>query len=902
MWENLLFSFLANLLIALIQPKPKLPQATQYTLKDFQLPTATEDRALPWGVGTFQINGNVIWYGDLQTEEVSKKVRVSLIKKVKQVVGYRYKVGMWLSCAGATVDSIKEIRYGEDLVWKGTQLLSATAATDVAVNFTKKDNEDDPVERGIVGIFRFFNQRVSEGATASVLPNPYMSEMLGGGTVPGYPNTCHCVFVGPSSAGQPYTGSTTSQTMWELIAQLTNTSRSMVGFVSNSNQIQNLTFTLYRMPRLTHIQTAGVELTYPVSGNTLDTGVSSAYYTHLANTQAIEGDANPAYVLLELLTTRVAGIGPKLSPHAINVSSFLQAGQTLFNEGLGVSFTWENTKSIEELTKQLLAVMRAELQPNERTGQLELSLLRASDPVKLAFTDSNIVSIGSFSRINLDEAPNQVVIPFIDREAGWIERAYPKTNEAGVKAAGSVITKEVSYLGVSRPAVATFLAARELASVAASVARVSFTGVLPSGMVLKPGDRITVQHTELGQQIVMRVVGARFATYENRRRVEIDAVEDVLRDGRVGSFFALPPSVMQVSTTPAQPKGFGFFTLAPFYFHGDDANNHLLYYATRSDSAPLTQSSYDLAVWSTPPTTEDEAEYMDDKQEFAAPVVLSAPPAVQSSQQTLSASVGAGAAYTIFRNNGLDCIALYGSEFVLVSATVASATATSASIVVKKRGLFGSMPIASSSTQMVLLYGYHIDTAGFPLDGAGLNLQSRYGKPEVYGPGGTLRVDDVSTDGAEKMKWELPAGTYTLQSQVGRPYPPGYQRLANLEGGTSSNPTVLPSLAGFVPVSWVHRNRLKQGYSDWFAGDAMGEEGVKYVVILQYYDPATMVWEPVKHSGEGVLIDGTSVMLENLHGWPSTGNVSIRLGVRAISASGVYADNDYDSYYLLQQP
>lgn len=62
----------AALVIQALAPKPPAPKPA--SLKDFDVPTAEQDRPIPVVFGTVTVSGpNVIWYGNLRTEAIKKK-------------------------------------------------------------------------------------------------------------------------------------------------------------------------------------------------------------------------------------------------------------------------------------------------------------------------------------------------------------------------------------------------------------------------------------------------------------------------------------------------------------------------------------------------------------------------------------------------------------------------------------------------------------------------------------------------------------------------------------------------------------------------------------------------------------------------------------------------------------
>lgn len=87
-----------TLLMGLFAPKPKMPQMKPASLADFQVSQANEAQPIPIVYGTCKIAGNIIFYGNLRTEEVKQKSGRGGKGgggSKEQVVGYKYYLDIW---------------------------------------------------------------------------------------------------------------------------------------------------------------------------------------------------------------------------------------------------------------------------------------------------------------------------------------------------------------------------------------------------------------------------------------------------------------------------------------------------------------------------------------------------------------------------------------------------------------------------------------------------------------------------------------------------------------------------------------------------------------------------------------------------------------------------------------
>lgn len=864
--SSLGFAFILQFLAAAFAPVQKPQDAQRYDLDSFNVPTASEDRALPWGVGTFQVAGNVIHYGDYAAKEVTEKIR-QLFKSERYAVGYMYRIGMWQTLSVLPVDSLLEIWYGDDKVYSGNAPLSKSTTTDIPVTFEKYSAEGQKVPDGLVGAFRFFNQKKTEGVPFTAAANTYMATQLKKPKVPAYPNVCHVVFLGPSgysdfnAANVP--GGLTNDKLQKL--------QDRGGFVGSGPNIPSLKFTMKRLPDVSAAFPNGRRITYPVVGNVGDGSTSTALNNFILANSDIEGDANPAFALLELLTTRVSGIGPKLASWTIDVDSFLRAAEVLKREGNGVSFTWETSKSLAELMGDVLKQIRGYIQMTPQTGQICLRLLRQSDPVVAVFDDTNITEVISCERIMLEESTNEVRVKYTDRTADWVERVQPEKNEAAIKAAGAIISEEVNFIGVTRPALASLLGTREAQSKSSSLLQATWNGFLAPGQMLLPGDRVVFPQPGTGLPVNMRITSARFGAPGAGRHVELEAVEDVFQDGYVGSFMSLASS-QTIIETPAQPGDYQSLGPVPFGFHRDNQYDHALWFVTRNSNKPASQTGYNLMVWDEEPLVEATGAYTDPTaHEFAAKGTIQAGISRALAKPSLAISVDSGSAYTIAKNQGVQCVAyLGGRELALVTASIASASSTVANVTVTGRGVYGTDVFEHlAGAPIILLYGYAVDPMPVNLDEYGQVLTARAAKPSIQGPGGRLTPDYVNTPW--HSIWKLRAGDY-WSTFAGLPYAPAAVKLDGVMGGNTPGTAV--AFTG-VPqyVSWLHRNRNAQGYSTFFDGDIVPEVGVEYRVHVAWRTSKYGSWS----GGNGVNVgNATSYVLPTL---PATGYLELEISV-----------------------
>lgn len=883
MFESFLFSLFLNALIAALSPKPKFPEAKRYGLGEFEVPTATEDRAQSIGWGVHQVAGNVIWFGDYRADKVTERVDTSLFTSTSVTKGYKYHIGMWMTLAGVPCDRVQEIRFGDKVVWSGDLELSKTGVTALDVESRFKQSEGQDIEDGLAGRFLFFNHRVLDDVEYTPLRNHYMEQQLGtADDVPGYPNTLHCVFLGPS--GDP--GVTANFIVGGILSSAWSqlSGGNPTGFVGSGPSIAPLKFTLSRLPDLTDAFPSSMSVTYPVAGSLNNATVRAALDAHLAAYSSVEGDANPALVELEVLTTRVPGIGPKLYPWAVDTESYLRAAERYHSERHGLSFAWEVSRPINELLADIAEQTNSVRETDERTGKLRTKLVREQDAPLLAFDESNLIELQSFSRSNPELAPNRITVPFIDRSQNWAERVAIAKNPAGIKAAGTVIDYRTEFFGVSREVLAGNLANREARKHGSALARASWVGVVPIGTILKPFDLVTLKHPKLGTTTRMRVLAARFASYSGRLRVELEGIEDIFRSGYGG---AVTVPALPGSTATAAPTALtgAQLELAPYALHGDDAD-HLLY--TALDSSTSTDT-YRIAYQERMAWSADLAfSYADSEQEPVIEGSLNAALATTATGGNVALTLTSagvqqwqrqarGLVYLTVGNEWLAC-----SSWSLVGNVLTAQTPT--------RAIFDTLPgsHAANATVRLLLGFVVLPKRSKTNPGGGLPTVDGYvalvARAESRGLGGALGVASTATSGAA---WSYVEGT----NRAVKPLPARGVRLAGTYGALASS-EVPPALsrASSLSLAWLNRNRLSRTTAGYYDAGTDSEANTQLVYRLEWEGTVAGTWS-YGDSETLAPVGATGVTLNTSSVTAGARILRVRMATRRFTSGGNFIDS-----------
>ncbi|RVA08572.1 VWA domain-containing protein [Mesorhizobium sp. M7A.F.Ca.US.002.01.1.1] len=117
MFWNIIIAIASYALQLALTPKPQ--NAKPKSLEDFQAPTAEEGREIPVLFGTGDIaDPNVTWYGDLKKSAIKGARRYGLFGP-RQVLGYKYDLGMQMGLCHGVADALYGIRAGDKDAWKG---------------------------------------------------------------------------------------------------------------------------------------------------------------------------------------------------------------------------------------------------------------------------------------------------------------------------------------------------------------------------------------------------------------------------------------------------------------------------------------------------------------------------------------------------------------------------------------------------------------------------------------------------------------------------------------------------------------------------------------------------------------------------------------------------------------
>jgi hypothetical protein len=240
-----------------------------------------------------------------------------------------------------------------------------------------------------------------------------------------------------------------------------------------------------------------------------------------------EGDLNPAHMIYFLLTDTASGLG--LASSKLDDTSFRSAADTLYDEGFGLSFAYEDD-SVEALLTYIEDHIDGKVFENLTTGLMELSLIRddyeKSELVHFS-GPKDIIQIVECRKPTPSELVNQVNVEIVDKDNNVIPITVQNLALVGVSDASSPNSLDVKYHGVKDFDLGQKLAYRDLLSAGRPLFFLEFeAGRKAYNLKITQPIRFTHPDNTDIQDMVFRVVNIRLEDNESSRII-VTAVQDV---------------------------------------------------------------------------------------------------------------------------------------------------------------------------------------------------------------------------------------------------------------------------------------------------------------------------------------------------------------------------------------
>jgi hypothetical protein len=777
-------------------------------LGDFTLPTAEEGRIIPVVFGTVKLAApNVVWYGDLRVTPL--KHGGWLTVGFKTTVGYRYYIGMDLMLCHGPVDSLAELGSISGMVGKcaGDGYISECTATPGPDPFTVVLIATDATH------FNVTTQRPADALPVSggvaVVGTPYSSAyvttllIVAGPTTPFAPgdqfsftvSTPSAIFAQdkavnydhPTSVGDDiwevyldalnlfggdkggggmaglvmvYLGTETQPACPYLLGKLPGASvvPSYAGYchavctqiyIGTSNQVPPLAFVVKRCPD-------------PLAQGNGDIG----------------GDANPAWIIYDMMTSVRYGLG--IPSARFDSAAFIAAAATLALEGLGMSLQIDTIGSADSFLSDVLRHISGVLYTDPATGLWTLKLIRDDyDPTTLVeIGDDDCLEPPEFSRITWDETLNEIKVKFCDRSLNFTPRSAQAQETANYAVRGQLASDTQDFLGLSNQNIAQIIAARELKAHSYPFGRVRLK-TTRKAWNFRTGGVFGFSNAALGFSLVpYRIAGINYGEL-TKGEIEITAIEDAF--GMASPAYTPPFSGGGWSNpTPTGPPPAPLAEAlmeVPYALLGSP-QRFVAMLAARGDGLSLdcdidSSTGGPLAL-----TNEDEA--------FVPLGYL---------RDAYHAKAGPEDSTGFVLASGVDLDAIASNLFLIDDEVMRFTAMTenldgSYSVVGIARGLFDTLPGDHAPGALVWFFGdgaAYVQPATYPAD---VTVTAKALPSNSYGTTDPSQVASVSL---------------TTVSRAQLPYPPG---------DVLVNGVWYPvSILGDADFSWLDRHRVNQGQS-----------------------------------------------------------------------------------------
>ena len=509
-------------------------KAQQGNLKDFTFPQIGDGDPLIYCFGRVKVDASgLVWYGNFRVTPIKQG---SIFGWLGATVGYQYSLGWQLViCIGPNVNLIR--------IWFGNPSdRNAAIVQENEPNFTDPNDPKIP--------WPIFNSNgLGDDLNAGSKNNLYNASIDGVPANTALPNgipTCRIfasdenAFGGPTGGGgyslaieffsgnsdQPastYLPTVISGAIpaWRGVSYAT-----LDGYIGNTTSLNNCIFEIQR--------------TYDPLGLGDMAIVGS------------EGDGNPANAIYELMTNNFGAASIPIAK--INIASFIACGQTLYNEGNGISISFGGSGgsgTIKQVIQDCLRQIDGCLYENPLDGLIYLQLIRqdyvvADLPV---ISVSNIADLTNFG-INLwSDTKNRIRVTYEDRDKWYEDRVAVGEDMANVNFQnGQVLGLNISHPYVKTAALANAIVAREMAIYSTPISKTT-AKTQRFDLNLHPGSVVNFSFLPYGiDSVIMRLTKVNFGS-PTSNALQIDMVQD--KFAKTQMIFAPPSNSWARYTTGA---------------------------------------------------------------------------------------------------------------------------------------------------------------------------------------------------------------------------------------------------------------------------------------------------------------------------------------------------------------
>lgn len=514
-------------------------------------------------------------------------------------------------------------------------------------------------------------------------------------------------------------------------------------------------------------------------------------------------DANAVHIIYECLTNTDWGMGASTS--IINVASFEAAGQTVFNEGIGLSLGWYASMKIEDFIGEIIDHILATVFVNPADGLITIKLVRDDyDPDTLPVLTPDNCVVNSFDRKLWGETTNEIVVTWTN-PANEGEESVTVQDLANIAIQGGIVSDSRNYYGVRNAELALQLALRDIRTASAPLASFDLS-VDRSAWNFVPGGLVKLVYPEEGIDGVILRIGKIDYGKPGQPSIRVSAMEDIF-GLPVGAYTVLEETKWQDTSAEPQPMEYVTLLTMPRYFAENTIDISEAEYpdvATVALAASSDPDTSGFTLYTVQPAPNGQGQPVDlGDRSVVGRAVLSQSIAAdyKTSIDNTSLTNYTGPAYT-----GVNNFVLIGSggdkgtEIALISE--ASETG-----IVLQRGILDTVPRNwPTGTQLLFFPG---------------NLAIEDASIRAAGETAEYKILTQTSLGTLAFA-EAPIESITLSERPWLPNRPGDVKVGGVAFGS-----VQMGNASTIPVTWANRNRLMEPTEvvKWSDGNVTPEDG-----------------------------------------------------------------------------
>lgn len=623
-------------------------------------------------------------------------------------------------------------------------------------------------------------------------------------------------------------------------------------YIGTTTQLPTFSFEVQRL-------TKGLSATYSVMPNGLD--------------------VNPLEICYDVLVSSYGRFGN--SPLIIDTASWLAAAQTLYNEGLGMSFQLQQGSTGKSVITECMNLADGVIYQEPSTRKMVVKLIRNDYVVgSLPVYDESVISdVSGFSKNTWQGTFNQCRVTFGDRANGYDDSSAVAQDFANINFQQRVVSSNVDAPGIADSTVAVKMAASQLSRGNIPLYKCVVT-CNRKAQDARPGSTFVMNWSPFGLTgMVMRVLKVDLGELTSGK-IKLTVVQD--RYSTSTPIFAPPdPTQWVPPVTDALAVATRKVTELPYFF----ANR---------DTPPGTTDSV-LAVVAEPPSSASiafNADWTTNADSGWTNPTRALTDAPYYGSGTLTAPYAATAGFATGLDSGGFTVNSTSFPTVPPSGTFDRAGGT---LLMVDNEIMGFTTFVNNNNGTYTFGG--IQRALFDTDFADHVAGAR-----VYWLSANDGVlvgyfNDASTYRVRLLD-QTPVSTLdptaaltdvvTLNRRVFRPAPPDLTTI----NGSRATPTIGTDPGTAVTVAWRERNRLDTTVTVPSDATETQEAGVTYTVTWQI-DNGTLT------TITGLTGTSTSVTINAQSGLLKVRVYSVRAGVQSLIGDGCTANVIINTYRLM---